>query len=98
MKQRRFIFPIILILSLFGVFTIGQKYHSFAQVILEQRPKRSPKPPREPRPPVKEVNDDESEPLQSSMKLERGGKVTISNRFGTIHVKGYDGDTVEAKA
>jgi hypothetical protein len=98
MKQRRLIFPIILILSLFGVFTIGQKYHSFAQVIMEQRPKRAPRPPREPRPPVNEVNDDESEPLQSSMKLERGGKVTISNRFGTIQVKGYDGDTVEAKA
>jgi hypothetical protein len=32
------------------------------------------------------------------MKLERGGKVTISNHFGLISVKGYDGDTVEAKA
>lgn len=89
----------ILILSLFGVFTIGQKFHSFAQVIIEQRPVRPPRPPRAPRPPVTESNDDnDSEPLQSSMKLDRGGKVTISNRFGSINVKGYDGDTVEAKA
>jgi phage baseplate assembly protein gpV len=100
MTQRRFLFPIIIILSLFGVFTIGQKFHSFAQVIMEQRPKPAPKPPRAPRPPVARVDaeDESSEPLQGSMKLDRGGKVTISNRFGIINVKGYDGDTVEAKA
>jgi hypothetical protein len=91
----------ITILSLFGVFTIGQKYHSFAQEIIEQRPRRAPKPPRPMKPPVAEVLEDETEdaePAQASMKLERGGKVIISNRFGTINVKGYDGDTVEAKA
>jgi phage baseplate assembly protein gpV len=100
MTQRRFLFPIIIILSLFGVFTIGQKFHSFAQVIMEQRPKPAPKPPRAPRPPVArgDAEDESSEPLQASMKLDRGGKVTISNRFGIINVKGYDGDTVEAKA
>jgi hypothetical protein len=89
-----------MILSLFGVFTIGQKFHSFAQVIMEQRPKPAPKPVRPPRPPVARVDaeDESSEPLQSSMKLERGGKVTINNRFGIINVKGYDGDTVEVKA
>jgi hypothetical protein len=100
MTQRRFLFPIIIVLSLFGVFTIGQKFHSFAQVIMEQRPKPAPKPPRAPRPPVARVDaeDEASEPLQGSMKLDRGGKITISNRFGIINVKGYDGDTVEAKA
>lgn len=100
MKQRRILILSLFILSLFGVFTIGQNFHSLAQAIIEQRPRRAPKPPRPMKPPVVEADDEteDSEPAQASMKLDRGGKVIISNRFGVINVKGYDGDTVEAKA
>ncbi|MBI3653817.1 MAG: DUF4097 family beta strand repeat protein [Acidobacteria bacterium] len=43
-------------------------------------------------------HEEDAESVQAAMKLERGGKVSISNRFGVITVKGYDGDTVQAKA
>ena len=35
---------------------------------------------------------------QVSMKLDRGGKVTLTNRTGAIVITGWDRDTVEAKA
>ncbi len=35
---------------------------------------------------------------QVSMKLDRGGKVTLTNRTGAIVVTGWDRDTIEAKA
>jgi hypothetical protein len=97
MKQNRILSLTIILLSLFGAFTIGQGFHSFAQVMLEQRPRPTPRPPR---PPAVRVDDEDeaSEPAQASMKLDRGGKVSISNRFGMISVRGYDGDTVEAQA
>jgi hypothetical protein len=97
MKQNRILSFTLILLSLFGVFTIGRTVHSFAQVVIEQSPRRAPRPPR---PPAARRNEaaEAAEPVQATMKLERGGKVTISNRFGTINVKGYDGDTVEARA
>jgi hypothetical protein len=92
----------ILLLSLICSLSLGQLSQTLAQVVIEQRrtPPRPPRAPKADQPPVVPDNGDEqdSEPLQSSMKLERGGKVTITNRFGVITVKGYDGDTVEAQA
>ena len=102
MNKRTLIISIIL-LSIFCSLTVWQMSSTFAQVVLEQKPKQPPRPPRQPKPshpPAAPDNEDaqDSEPLKASMKLDRGGKVTISNRFGVITVKGYDGDTVEASA
>ena len=38
------------------------------------------------------------EATDASFKLARGGKVSISNRTGSVTVQGWDRDTVEARA
>jgi hypothetical protein len=100
MNKRTVILSAVILLSLFCSLALAQQSASDNQDSFVQKPKQAPKSPKPPKPPVAVVNDSEegSEPLQASMKLERGGKLTISNRFGLISVSGYDGDTVEAKA
>jgi hypothetical protein len=103
--NKRILYLSILIVSLFCSLGIWQMPSTSAQVMTEQRrtpplPPRSQRTPNPAQPPAVPDSGDEqdSEPLKASMKLDRGGKVTISNRFGVITVKGYDGDTVEASA
>jgi DUF4097 and DUF4098 domain-containing protein YvlB len=69
---------------------------------VEQTPKtpKTPKPDKAPAPaPAPHVPEDEQgqvEPI--SVKLARGGKVSISSRSGQIVVSGWDRDVVEARA
>jgi len=64
------------------------------------RPPKPPKPdkapPATPAPPVPEEEQVHIEPV--SVKLVRGGKVSISSRSGQIVVSGWDRDVVEARA
>ena len=56
-------------------------------------------PPRTPRPPRAQNQPPEQPPVEPvSVKLGRGGKVTISSRAGGIVVSGWDRDTVQASA
>lgn len=59
----------------------------------QQQPSRTPRPPRAQAPPPEQTP---VEPV--SVKLGRGGKVTISSRAGGIVVSGWDRDVVQASA
>jgi hypothetical protein len=63
----------------------------------QQPPPRTPRPPKQPTPaPPAQQDQTPIEPV--SIKLGRGGKVTISSRAGNIVVSGWDRDTVQASA
>jgi DUF4097 and DUF4098 domain-containing protein YvlB len=73
----------------------------------ERRKSRVPhNPPRPHDPPQVEVEADSEEQVegsrvevgQATLKLERGGKVSVSNSAGPIAIVGSDRDTVEARA
>lgn len=104
MNKRTLLFAVLISSSLLCSLAVGQPVSTINQDWTEQKAQSPPRPPRTPRPakpspaPHPSVNEREMEPVQDSMKLERGGKVTISNHFGVISVNGYDGDTVEATA
>src|SRR5690348_17114472 len=56
-------------------------------------------PPRTPRPPRPQSQPPEQTPVEPvSVKLGRGGKVTISSHAGGIVISGWDRDLVQASA
>jgi hypothetical protein len=104
MNKRNILSAVLISLSVFCSIAGGQPVSPVNQDWIEQKAQPPPRPPRSPRPakpshaPRPSDIEEEAQPVQDSMKLERGGKVTISNHFGVISVNGYDGDTVEATA
>jgi hypothetical protein len=104
MKNGTLITAMLISLSILCSPAVGQQTPAINQDWIEQKKQPPPRPPRTPRQPNPSPtphppgNEVDTEPVQASMKLERGGKVTISNHFGLISVKGFDGDTVQATA
>jgi len=82
---------------------LGQTTPAAAPHVEQTKPPKPPKTPKPdkapaatPAPPVPEEEQVHIEPV--SVKLVRGGKVSISSRSGQIVVSGWDRDVVEAKA
>jgi hypothetical protein len=67
---------------------------------VEQKPKtpKTPKPDKAPAPASHVPEDEQVQVEPISVKLVRGGKVSISSRSGEIVVSGWDRDVVEARA
>ena len=100
MYKRALTVFILLMFSAGAPAALGQATPATSRVEQAPKPSKTPKPDKAPAatpaPPVPEEEQVHIEPI--SVKLVRGGKVSISSRSGQIVVSGWDRDVVEARA
>ncbi|HSE98988.1 MAG TPA: DUF4097 family beta strand repeat-containing protein, partial [Blastocatellia bacterium] len=92
---RRTIKSLALLITTFLLVAMSQASTANGQGLLHQRQQRTPRPRPAPQPSVP-LPPQTSEPAQDPFRLDRGGKVSITNTMGQIAITGSDRDTVEA--
>jgi Toastrack DUF4097 len=105
MNRRTLTVIIVLIISCSGA-SLGQERPRAHESAEEQTRRRAPRPERaQPTPRAEradsadaQVEGSRIEPGQVTLKLERGGKISVNNSSGPITIQGSDRDTIEAKA